>query len=107
MVKVCLQSYLIRSNSNGTNSFFHPKSWRIVGSNDKKNWEKLDQRINDSNLNGSYKQHNFQCQETGPDKKFRYIRYIQDDSWDNTCKYKVYILFFELYGDIFYNRMMV
>ena len=100
VVKVCLQSYLIRSNSNPPNTYYHPKSWRIMGSNDKKNWEKLDQRINDSNLNGGSKQHNYQCQETGPDKKYRYIRYIQDDSWENQSKYKIYIKYFELYGSI-------
>lgn len=100
-----LYSYFIRSNCSDPSCFAHPKTWRIEGSNDDSNWFTIDRRENNENLNGKFKYCNFECNENNhADKKnmYRYIRYIQEDSWDhkNRC-YNIYITYFELYGDIF------
>ena len=102
--KIELSSYFIRSNSYSPSSYYHPKSWRVEGSNDESHWTRLDHRVNDGNLNGRYKQHHFECQENRRGDKnyrYRYIRWIQEDSWYNNSPYNVYITYFELYGDIF------
>lgn len=69
-----LTSYTIRARH-----CFCPKSWRIVGSNDHESWEVIDHRVNNSKLNGKYKQHRFES--TKSDNYYRYIRYIQEDQW--------------------------
>lgn len=101
--KIDMHSYFIRSNSNSPSGYSHPKTWRIEGSNDGSSWTKLDRRENDSNLNGQYKQCHFVCQfgcYGSESNCFRYIKYVQEDSWYNNCKYVVYITYFELYGDV-------
>ena len=102
--KIDLHSYFIRSNGNSPSSHNHPKSWRVEGSNDNLNWIKLDQRVNDQHLNGSYYQHNFLISSNNhgcENMRFRYIRYVQEDSWFNNSPYVVFISYFELFGDIF------
>lgn len=76
----------MRAYANGKNSFYNPKSWRIVGSNDRKEWTVLDHEEDCSTLNGSCKQNRFACDENGD--YYRYIRYIQDDSWNISSKLK-------------------
>lgn len=85
----------------------HPKSWRIEGSNDNRLWTKLDHRLNDEHLRGKYreyKEYNFECQEkdySDENSRFRFIRFVQEDSWRDNHPYCVYLTYFELYGDIF------
>lgn len=101
--RVDLYSYFIRSNGSSPSSQ-HPKSWRIEGSNDDRLWTILDSRLNDEHLRGSYKEHHFECQENrhlDEHSQFRYIRYVQVDSWRNQYPYHVYLTYFELYGDVF------
>lgn len=48
-------SNFIRSNPYPSfKNYYHPKTWRIEGSNYKINWNILDRRVDDSNLNGTY-----------------------------------------------------
>lgn len=106
--KVDISSYFIQSNNSDPSKYHHPKSWKINGSNDRENWTLLDNRSNEDKLNGSLKKFNFICQEGkygNPDSRFRYIRYIQSDTWfnDNKLKYAIKITYFELYGDIYIN----
>lgn len=100
--KVDLFSYYIRSNE-VKQDWYHAKSWRIMGSNDQKNWECLDIRFNISDLNRPYGEMHFQCQQSkygNINNRFRYIRYIQTEScYDN--RYNIYMSYFELYGDIY------
>lgn len=101
--RVDLYSYFIRSNSFGPNSQ-HPKSWRIEGSNDDRLWTILDRRLNDEHLRGEYKEHHFECQESrhiDEHRRFRYIRYVQVDSWCDNYPYCVCLTYFELYGDVY------
>ncbi|KAK8882980.1 hypothetical protein M9Y10_045627 [Tritrichomonas musculus] len=101
--RVDLYSYFIRSNCCGP-SYYHPKSWRIEGSNDDRLWTLLDSRLNDEHLRGGYKEHHFECQENrhlDEHSRFRYIRYVQRDSWLDQYPYNVYLTYFELYGDVF------
>ena len=102
--KIDLYSYFIRSNGNGVSMGDHPKTWRIEGSNDDVKWTKLDRRENDKNLNGIYKQHHFECQlnnHSNESSRYRYIRYVQEDTWWSNRPYHVWITYFELYGNIY------
>lgn len=107
-MKVDLHSYLIRSVAGDPSFSDHPKTWRIEGSNDNTNWKRLDRRVNDPVLNGRLKQHLFTCQERiqeNENRKFRYIRYVQEDSWYQIREpYYVSITYFELYGIVYYNQ---
>lgn len=107
--KVELQSYLIRSNSHGPDTYFHPKTWKILGSNDKENWTILDSRNKEESLNGPLYQKNFACQNTNNEyqnNRFRYIKYHQNECWSNKSQsyyniYNIYITYFELFGQIY------
>lgn len=108
--KVILHSYLIRTNCNGKSAHYHSKSWKIEGSNDKANWICLDNRINDDNLNDSYKQHLYICEQSkysDLNEGFRYVRYVQNDSWCDKMDpsqqnpFNIYIIFFEFFGDVY------
>lgn len=68
--RVCPSSYSLRSD---VSSDYHPKSWVIEGSNDKVNWEKIDQKNNCNAINGRDLIHNFQIQNNNG-KEFRYIQ---------------------------------
>ena len=95
---VNLTSYTIR-----TSDCFYPKSWRIVGSNDHEHWEDVDHRVNNSELNGDYKQHRFE--NTKSDKYYRYIRYIQEEQWSNSsCNYYIYLTRIEFFGTLHQNH---
>ena len=101
--KIDLFSYFIRSNDYPhSKSYYHPKSWKIEGSNTLENdWVILDQRVNDANLNGTHKEHYFVCQQSKfgcQENRYRYIKFTQEDSWGNN-KFNIYITYFELYGD--------
>ena len=96
--KVNLTSYTLRTSEYGFNSYYHAKSWRIVGSNDRESWEVVDQRVNNPSLNGKYKQCRFECSRS--DKYYRYIRYIQDDSWYLQREHNIYLTCVEFFGSI-------
>lgn len=93
--KINLTSYTIRSGS--VNSYY-PKSWQIVGSNDKNSWDILNQQTNISSLNGSNKQNHFNCKENH--NYYRYIKYIQEESWNNGASYNINISCIEFFGKI-------
>ena len=100
--RIDLHSYFIRTSENNTNAY-HPKTWRIEGSNDNQSWTKLDRRAYDESLNGKYKECDFICQFGSYGSKsnlFRYIRYVQEDSWMSGYQYNVYISYFELFGSV-------
>lgn len=107
--KVDIISYTIRTNSQGPFQYYHSRSWKIVGSNDKINWFKLDKRKDDQNLNGAFKQHHFVFQSLQYGNiinRYRYVRYIQMDSWCNGAStpvnpFNIYLTYFEFYGDIY------
>lgn len=104
--RIDLHSYLIRSNSNVPFRSPHPKTWRIEGSNDTSVWTPLDRRENDDILNCIFKQHHFVCKLSrngDASNRYRYIRYVQQDSWWDFHPYCVFISYFELYGDVFGN----
>lgn len=100
--KVDLRSYLIKTGSDGPNKR-HPKTWRIEGSNDGQSWTELDRRSNDGNLNDQYREHHYVCNLGNPGSKsnlFRYIRYVNEDSWGSSFKYDIEVSYFELYGNV-------
>lgn len=103
--KIDLFSYFIRSNSqNAVTNAQHPKTWRIEGSSDDLHWTCLDRRENDQNLYGPYKQYYYVCKESkhaDDSSRYRYIRYIQENSWWNGRPYYIGITYFELYGDVY------
>lgn len=100
--RVDLRSYLIRTGSDGPNKR-HQKSWRIEGSNDGQSWTALDRRSNDGNLNDKFREHHYVCQLGNHGSKsnlFRYIRYVNEDSWNPSYKYDIEVSYFELYGSV-------
>lgn len=97
-LKVNLSSYTIRSYGYGSGGC-HPKSWRIVGSNDGKQWDILDHQVNNPNLNGSNRQIRFECENNN--NYYRFIRFYQEDAWHSeTYKYYFNIACFEFFGSI-------
>lgn len=103
--KIDLYSYLIRSYGSCPNGYYQPKTWRVEGSNDNLKWDPLDRRVNDPTLNasGPYIQHNFSCQQNNhlKENRYRYIRYVQEDSWHNGNPYYIFLTYFELYGNVY------
>ena len=74
-----------------------------MGSEDHLNWIELDKRVEDKNLNGKFFHHHFICKSNkhgNMNNRYRYIRYIQNESYVSTHPFNIYITFFELYGDI-------
>ena len=67
--RVCPKSYTLRSDDS---SDYHPKSWVIEGSNDKINWDKIDQKNNCNSINGRNITHTFDISNNTKD--FRYIQ---------------------------------
>ena len=99
--KINLTSYTLRTSGNGQNGSYHAKSWRIVGSNDRNNWDVINQQVNNSSLNDSYWQHRFESDKN--DKYYRYIRYIQDDSWRAGRSHNINLKCVEFFGSIKMN----
>ena len=100
--RIDLHSYFIRTYGRSPNNT-HPKTWRIEGSNDCQSWTKLDRRENNGSLNGEFKECNFICQfgsYGSGSNLFRYIRYVQEESWDSKWKYIVRLTYFELFGNV-------
>lgn len=97
--KIKLTSYTLRTGNNVSNSYYKPKSWRIIGSNDKINWCVLDHQVNNQLLNGIHKMHRFECEKS--ENYYRYIRYVQEDSCNSTFR-KFAFLFtcIEMFGSI-------
>lgn len=69
----------------------------IQGSNDGENWETIDTRNNDSNLNGSRLVHSFEINNSK--NKFRFIRMILTSNWKNTHNFAIES--FEIYGSLY------
>ncbi|KAK8890760.1 hypothetical protein M9Y10_035545 [Tritrichomonas musculus] len=110
--KIDLHSYFIRTNGHEKNAFFHSKTWRIVGyddKNDKSSWIQLDRQVDNASLNGNLESY-FVCNEKKfglQNCHFRYVRFIQEDTWGENPtinKYNIFIRYFELYGDIYSNE---
>ena len=74
-LKVRPNSYSIRSYMNGDN---HLQSWCIEGSNDKENWTILDERRNETSLDGTGRTNTFTTNRNEYDEEFyRYLRLRQ------------------------------
>ena len=96
-------SYFIKS---GNISAFqkHPRSWTIDASNDGSIWKVIDKRFDDSTLRGDIYTGLFKIKNTivnSGTKGFRYIRFIQNNSWMNGHPYMINLTYFEIYGFIY------
>ena len=109
--RVVLSGYEIKApnvtccltNSPSVEYMATPKSWKMLGSNDKKKWDTLDTQDNRSELNGENNVGYFDC-KTPTHKGYRYIRFVQNESWNESVaprfQYDINIGKFELYGKI-------
>lgn len=72
----------------------------MTGSNDGTNWTIIDKQANNPVLNGPHNQHRFEIENNN--NYYRYIRYHQDDSWDNdkNFQYYIYLSCIEFFGTI-------
>lgn len=79
---------------------FTPKTWKIIESNDRINWDCLDEQVNRSELNRKSNNAHFVC-KTPTHNSCRYIKFIQKDNWGNFKLYDINISMFEIYGNFF------
>lgn len=97
--KVQITSYTIRTSQN-YQYFMHPKSWKIIGSNDQVRWDLIDIQNDKQEMNGFTKQYRYTCNRNN-DQFYRYIRYVQLDSWGNaTSKNYINLTCIEFFGSI-------
>ena len=96
--RINVASYTIRTNGN-REYLYHPKSWKIIGSNDQINWDLIDLQNESFVLNGANKQHRFICQNSN--KYYQYIRYVEINTFPNNY-YNNYICLscVEFFGSI-------
>lgn len=93
-------AYEIKS-SPGTPSnqkYFHPKSWKLLGSNDQTNWVDIDEKNDSDALKDKSVVGYFECSKASL-KYFKYIRFVQTEEWKN--QNELDLGRFELYGNIF------
>ena len=64
---------------------YHLKSWQFVGSNDHENWDLIDMKENNSELNGPRNSSHFEC--SNKNGFYRYIKFIQTENWNNLSFY--------------------
>lgn len=93
--KINLTSYTIRSSPEG---LYHPKTWRVLGSDDGEKWDILDRQTNNSSLNANSIKQRFKCDQSN--SYYRFIRYIQDDSWYKNREYCIGFSCIEFFGSI-------
>ena len=98
-LKVNLKSYIIKKKPSSLFDDDHmPKSWRISGSNDRKNWKILDHRKNEDSFLNKVKAKEFICELNN--EYYRYIRYDIEESWFSENKYLIEIGNLNLFGKI-------
>lgn len=90
-----MTSYTIRSSPE---SVYHPKTWRVLGSDDGEKWDILDRQTNNSSLNANSIKQRFKCDQNH--SYYRFIRYIQDDSWYGNREYCIGFSCIEFFGSI-------
>lgn len=71
---VTIDAYILRT-SNGDKDWYHPKSWKIMGSNCGQCWDTLDEVVDNEDLNSKFAQKKFFCENNR--KYYRFIRYLQ------------------------------
>ena len=89
--------YLSVPNNNKYYSNDRPKTWNVSGSNDKKEWDTLDVKSNDSYLNSYGSNHTYECQRKNKNY-YRYIRFNNITSQNNNHRMELSEI--ELYGSI-------
>lgn len=96
--KIEIDSYLIKSahtNEDSDNAYYL-KNWKLEISNDGNEWSLIDERSNDSYLNGNYNIHLYKLNQIS--KPFRFIRIISaGENWNSG---DFTIGKFELFGNI-------
>lgn len=93
--KINLTSYTLRT---WKYEVYDPKTWRVIGSNDKKAWDVLNTQTNNPVLNHECTQHRFICESNN--NYYRYIRYIQNDSWYKEREFCICLTCIEFFGSI-------
>lgn len=94
-MEIEISKYSIKS-SNDAKNVGHIKSWKIEISNDRANWETIDEHSNSNELNGPNIIKTF---STKSNHFSRYIRFYHIGSyWGSDNGYWLYINSFEFYG---------
>lgn len=98
--KINLESYSIVSCSHNVINYCKAKSWRIIGSNDHIHWDILNHQLSRSELRDPLSKYIFECEKSN--QFYRYIRYIQEETWNNnnTFKYLIHLNCIEFFGSI-------
>ena len=99
--KINITSYTIRSSEHAPNLNCHPKSWKIIGSNNQNTWDLIDIKQNREEMNGPHICQHFECERKSR-MHYRYIRYVQLDDWmtNGIAKYSICLSCMEFFGSI-------
>lgn len=93
-----LTEYSIKTSGGGQDGY-HLRNWVVEASNDKKNWEIVDQHDDDSSLRGSNRIVTFKTKVKETNSFYRYIRIRQTEkSWSNNYVFVMYYV--EFYGKL-------
>lgn len=94
--KIQLNAYSIKSKDSSQNNY-HLKYWVIEASNDQNQWDKIDERSNNSNLNGSSIVDTFNIKKN--ENYYRFIR-LRETSSNWNGGYNTYFCCLEFYGKL-------
>lgn len=97
--KVQITSYTIRTNMY-YQFYYHPKTWKIIGSNDHLKWDLIDIQNDREEMNGVSKQNRYTCNRNNCNF-YQYIRFVQIENWgDKSNKGFIYLSCIEFFGSI-------
>ncbi|KAK8892383.1 hypothetical protein M9Y10_029609 [Tritrichomonas musculus] len=99
--KIKLTDYTFHTPTTDTRDY--PKSWIIEGSNDSKNWDKIDERKDESVMNDFNICHTFHCQNP-KEEPYRYIRITSTGPcWNKSSRFYFDLSAVEFFGTLVKN----
>lgn len=93
--RISLTAYTMRSGGSS-----HPKSWKIMGSNDGQEWTDLHEVVDCKTLNGPRKTETFVL--GAPTEPYRMLQYVQTDNQSPRAerKYRINLKAIEFFGTL-------
>lgn len=91
--------YSIKAKTNNDSN--HPRSWKILGSNDKITWDSLDVRTDNESLCGIGASDTFKIKKDLDENQcYRYLKLLQTDV-NSSCYYYLALTNLEFFGTIY------
>ncbi|OHS95422.1 hypothetical protein TRFO_10583 [Tritrichomonas foetus] len=102
--RINLEYYSIRSYK-AEKYGHHPRNWVMEASNDKKAWKTIDERANDTSLNGSSLLSSFEIKDNANNNCSRYLRiHLTGKNWND--QFYLDISSIEFYGTLLSDQSM-